>query len=185
MKYLKHFGHVFRQSAVRKEEFFSISDPTLFLILKETGKKWTPEDSGYYDYTAILYKDSVSNIVEKDLTFIEEQLVEDPRDLIAEKDVDKWVISVKHFEDDLWFTRDVDVIGQWYNDDKYMSKYFSINLSDTSLGDVLEEAAALDIYDFPTYRLYFTDHNGNLILVEEVNDLGLFETNFNLTDFLN
>lgn len=167
MKYLKHNNHIFKQSILREGEFFAIDDPNLFIILNKTGKVYTKEDTGYSDYTGILYKDNIDNVIEKDLTFIEEELPKDARDLITPNTSDDWVIGIKLGEEN-WYVRDICLVEQSYNDDTFRTVYFSVNMADTVIGLKYEEPADVDIYEFTDYRLYYKDDAGNLRLVEEV-----------------
>lgn len=170
MKYIKHNNHIFKQSTLREDEFFAVDDPTLFMILKETGKVWTIEDTGYSDFSAILYRDNIQNVLERDLSFINEELFTDPRDLISESNVESWAIHIKNNIVDGWFMRDIALVEQWYNDGSYKNIYFSVNLADTPLGENYEDSYDVDIYEFQAFRLYYRDSKGNYILIGEVLD---------------
>ena len=108
--------------------------------------------------------------MERDLSFINEELFTDPGDLISEANVESWAIHIKNNMVDGWFMRDIVLVEQWYNDDSYKSIYFSVNLAATLLGENYEDSYNIDIYDFQAFRLYYRDSKGNYILIGEVLD---------------
>ena len=69
--------------------------------------------------SAILYRDNIQNVLERDLSFINEELFTDPRDLITEYNVESWAIHIKNNMFDGWFMRDIALVEQWYNDNSY------------------------------------------------------------------
>lgn len=169
MRYLKHSNHIFKQSAVREDEFFAINDPNLFIILTKTGKVWGSENMGYCDYTAVLYKDNLANVIERNLFFIEEELSTDPRDLITESNIDNWVMGIRQENTgDSWYFRDICLVEQWCDDLNYRNVYFSINLSNTVLGENFDDAYSIDIYEFSDYVLYYKCIDGSYHLVDDI-----------------